>query len=53
MNNHCKKYEPFGKKFTFKAKGECGKHVAGGPPYGYLKDSEDKNKWVMDAKIMH
>jgi DNA invertase Pin-like site-specific DNA recombinase len=35
-------------KSTFKAKGESGKHVASSPPYGYLKDSEDKNKWVVD-----
>ena len=35
-------------KSTFKAKGESGKHVASSPPYGYLKDSEDKNKWVID-----
>ncbi len=36
-------------KSTFKAKGESGKHVASSPPYGYLKDSEDKNKWVIAA----
>ena len=35
-------------KSTFKAKGESGKHVASSPPYGYLKDSEDKNKWIID-----
>ena len=35
-------------KSTFKAKGESGKHVASSPPYGYLKDSGDKNKWVID-----
>ncbi len=35
-------------KSTFKAKGESGKHVASSPPYGYLKDSEDKNQWVID-----
>ena len=37
-------------KSTFKAKGESGKHVASSPPYGYLKDSEDKNKWVIDEE---
>ena len=31
-------------KSTFKAKGESGKHVASSPPYGYLKDSGDKNQ---------
>ena len=35
-------------KSTFKAKSESGKHVASSPPYGYLKDSEDKNQWVID-----
>ena len=35
-------------KSTFKAKGESGKHVASSPPYGYLKDSGDKNQWVID-----
>ena len=35
-------------KSNFKAKGESGKHVAGSPPYGYLKDSEDKNQWIID-----
>ena len=35
-------------KSTFKTKGGIGKHVASSPPYGYLKDSEDKNKWVID-----
>ena len=35
-------------KSTFKAKGESGKHIASSPPYGYLKDSGDKNQWVID-----
>ncbi len=35
-------------KSTFKAKCESGKHVASSPPYGYLKDSGDKNRWVID-----
>ena len=35
-------------KFTFKAKGESGKHVASSPPYSYLKDGADKNQWVID-----
>ena len=35
-------------KSTFKAKGESGKHVASSPPYGYLKDSGDKNQWIID-----
>ena len=35
-------------KSTFKAKGEGGKPVASSLSYGYLKDSEDKNEWVID-----
>lgn len=37
-------------KSTFKAKGESGKHVASSSPYGYLKDSEDKNQWIIDEE---
>lgn len=33
---------------TFKAKGNSGKHVASTTPYGYLKDPEDKNHWIID-----
>lgn len=33
---------------VFKAKGESGKPLTTNPPYGYLKDKEDKNKWVVD-----
>lgn len=35
---------------TFKAKGDSGKHVASSPPYGYIKDPEDKNKWIVDKE---
>ena len=35
---------------TFKAKGEAGKHVASSPPYGYMKDPDDKNKWIKDEE---
>jgi len=37
-------------KSTFKAKGESGKHVASAPPYGYLKDPEDKDHWIIDEE---
>lgn len=37
-------------KAVFKAKGESGKPLATNPPYGYLKSSEDKNKWIVDEK---
>lgn len=32
----------------FKSKGQSGKPLSTNPPYGYLKDKEDKNKWVID-----
>lgn len=34
----------------FKSKGESGKHTASSPPYGYIKDEKDKDKWVVDEK---
>lgn len=35
---------------TFKAKGDAGKHVASSTPYGYMKDPEDKNHWIIDEE---
>ena len=35
---------------TFAAKGRAGKHVASTTPYGYLKDPEDHNHWVVDEE---
>lgn len=35
-------------KSVFQAKGRAGKHVASSPPYGYLKDENDSNHWVID-----
>jgi len=35
-------------KAVFKAKGQSGKPLTTNPPYGYLKDKEDKNKWIVD-----
>ena len=37
-------------KSTFKSKGNSGKHVASSAPYGYLKDPEDKNHWIIDEE---
>lgn len=37
-------------KSTFQAKGKSGRYVLSTPPYGYLKDQGDKNKWVIDEK---
>lgn len=33
---------------VFKAKGESGKPLCTNPPYGYLKNPEDKLQWVVD-----
>ena len=35
-------------KSTYKMKGESGKHLTGRPPYGYLKDPNDKDMWIID-----
>ena len=37
-------------KSVFKAKGKSGKHVASTCPYGYLKDKEDGNHWIVDPE---
>jgi len=33
---------------VFRAKGEAGKPLTTNPPYGYMKDPEDKSKWIVD-----
>ena len=35
-------------KSTFKMKGESGKHLSTNPPFGYVKDEKDKDKWLID-----
>lgn len=35
---------------VFKAKGQSGKPLCTNPPYGYLKDPEDKNHWIVDEE---
>ena len=35
-------------KSSFKLKGERGEHLASTPPFGYIKDKEDKSKWIID-----
>ena len=35
---------------VFKAKGNSGRPLTNVPPYGYLKDSEDKYHWVVDPE---
>ena len=37
-------------KSVFKAKGNSGKHVASTCPYGYLKDENDGNHWIVDEE---
>lgn len=37
-------------KAVFKAKGQSGKPLCINPPYGYLKDPEDKNHWIVDEE---
>lgn len=33
---------------VFKSKGESGKYLTATPPYGYMKSSDDKYKWIID-----
>ena len=33
---------------VFQNKGKSGKPLTSNPPYGYMKDPEDKNKWIID-----
>lgn len=35
---------------VFKAKGQAGKPLSTNPPYGYVKDPEDKLHWVVDKE---
>ena len=35
---------------VFKAKGNSGKPLCTNPPYGYLKDPEDKYHWIIDEE---
>ena len=29
---------------------EAGEHIASNPPYGYIKDPQDKKKWIVDEE---
>ncbi len=33
---------------VMRAKGNSGEHLCSNPPYGYIKDPNDKKKWVVD-----
>jgi site-specific DNA recombinase len=35
---------------VFRNKGNAGKPLTTNPPYGYLKDPEDKNHWIIDEE---
>ena len=35
---------------VFKAKGNSGKHLTTNPPFGYIKDPNDKEKWIIDKE---
>ena len=35
---------------VFKAKGNSGKHLSTNPPFGYKKDPDDKDKWIIDEE---
>jgi DNA invertase Pin-like site-specific DNA recombinase len=35
---------------VFKAKGQNGKPLCTNPPYGYIKDPEDKDHWIVDEE---
>ena len=37
-------------KAVFRAKGNSGKPLTTNPPYGYLKDPNDKNHWIIDPE---
>lgn len=35
---------------VFKAKGNSGKHLTNNPPFGHMKDQNDKEKWIIDEE---
>jgi DNA invertase Pin-like site-specific DNA recombinase len=37
-------------KAAFKTKGQSGKPLTGKPPYGFIKDPNDKNRWLVDPE---
>ena len=34
-----------------RAKGNAGEHLCTNPPYGYMKDPEDKKRWIVDEEV--
>lgn len=37
-------------KAVLKAKGSNGKHLASRPPYGYIRDPENRDRWIIDEE---
>ena len=35
---------------VIRAKGQAGKHTGSHPPYGYIKDPDDKTRWIIDEE---
>lgn len=35
---------------VMKSKGEAGEHLCTNPPYGYMKDPENKKQWIVDEE---
>ena len=35
---------------VMRAKGNAGEHLCSNPPYGYVKDPNDKKKWIIDEE---
>ena len=35
---------------VMRAKGNAGEHLCSNPPYGYMKDPNDKKKWIVDEE---
>lgn len=35
---------------AFQTKGKSGRHMVSSPPYGYLKDPENKDRWIVDEE---
>ena len=35
---------------VMRAKGNAGEHLCSNPPYGYVKDPNDKKKWIVDEE---
>ena len=36
---------------VMKSKGEAGEHLCTNPPYGYMKDPDNKKRWIVDGGV--